>query len=582
MKPNRALADGALQSAVLNALAHSRRAFWGVALFSGIANVLMLTGPLFMLQVYDRVLVSRSMPTLVTIGLITTFLYIAYALIDFARGRVLSRVADDLEVQLAPTAFRLEVADSFAANRVEGRALADLGTVRKFLMGPGPLALFDVPWVPLYLAVLAMLHWSLGLVGIIGAIVVVMFAMLTDRLTSRAFGEAMHHSVAAGGFLEGARRSAEAITALGMVPAVVSLWSDKRNAALDAERRSGDAAARVASASRAFRLFLQSATLALGAVLVIRHEATGGVMIASSITLGRALAPIDQIVAQWKGFAGARSAWRRLDTALARSAAEPPRVTLPPPLGHLSVAGVIAGPPGSNRAVLQGVTFALSPGDGIGVLGPSASGKSTLARLVVGLWKPMAGTVRLDGATLDQWNPDLLGRHIGYLPQDVELIGGTVRDCISRHAPDATDEKVIAAARAAAAHDLILRLPQGYMTRLGPGGAALSGGQRQRIALARALYDDPALIVLDEPNANLDQDGDAALTQAINTARARGAAVVVITHRPSALAAVDRILILKDGRQVACGPKDAVLRDLMQNNAAAAVSPGVRPMEQRA
>ncbi|WP_153479013.1 type I secretion system permease/ATPase [Segnochrobactrum spirostomi] len=582
MKPAQAPADGALQSAILAALAHSRRAFWGVALFSGIANVLMLTGPLFMLQVYDRVLVSRSMPTLVAIGLITTFLYIAYALIDFARGRVLSRVADDLEVQLAPTAFRQEVAESFAASRIEGRALTDLGTVRKFLMGPGPLALFDVPWVPLYLAVLAILHWSLGLVGVIGAVVVVAFAILTDRLTSRAFGEAMHHSIAAGGLLEGARRSAEAITALGMVPAVVDLWSDKRKAALDAERRSGDSAARVASASRAFRLFLQSATLALGAVLVIRHEATGGVMIASSITLGRALAPIDQIVAQWKGFASARSAWRRLDTALARFAAEPPRVTLPRPLGHLSVAGVIAGPPGSNRAVLQGVTFGLAPGDGIGVLGPSASGKSTLARLVVGLWKPMAGTVRLDGATLDQWNPDLLGRHIGYLPQDVELIGGTVRDCISRHAPDATDDKVIAAARAAAAHDLILRLPQGYTTRLGPGGAALSGGQRQRIALARALYDDPALIVLDEPNANLDQDGDAALTQAINTARERGAAVVVITHRPSALAAVDRILILKDGRQVACGPKDAVLRDLMQNSAAAAVSPDVRPMEQRA
>ncbi len=570
-------------SSVLAALARSRRGFWGVALFSGVANVLMLTGPLFMLQVYDRVLSSRSMPTLAAIGLLATALYLAYALIDFARGRVLSRVADGLEDDLAPVAFRMEIADSFAGTRTaaDGKPLADLGTVRRFLAGPAPLAMFDIPWVPLYLGVLAMLHWSLGLVGVVGALVVIALAILTDKLTSRPMLTAARHGGAAVAVLDGARRSAEAITALGMVPAVVNLWGSERRAAIEAERASGDAGARIASASRAFRLFLQSAALALGAVLVIKHEATGGVMIASSITLGRALAPIDQIVAQWKAVAAARNAWRRLDARLSQNAAEPARVTLPKPQGHLSLAGVVAAPPGVAKPVLQGINFSLAPGDGLGILGPSASGKSTLARLMVGLWRPLAGTVRLDGATLDQWNPDLLGRHIGYLPQDVELIGGTVRDCISRHAPDATDAKVIEAAQAAGAHDLILRLPNGYMTRLGLGGAALSGGQRQRIALARALYDNPALIVLDEPNANLDQDGDAALTEAIQKARQRGSAVVVITHRPSAIAAVDRVLIVKDGRQVACGPKEAVMRDMMQSNATPP-KPGVHALEQRA
>ncbi|MGQ3674915.1 type I secretion system permease/ATPase [Xanthobacter sp. TB0139] len=557
-------APGAVQTCLLNA----RHAFIGVALFSGVANVLMLTGPLFMLQVYDRVLASRSLPTLMVLGLIATGLYIAFSMVDYARGRVLSRMGDRLEKELADPAFRAELADAFKGQNADGRALSDLATVRRFLSGPAPLAMFDLPWVPLYLGILGLLHWSLGLVGLVGAAVVIALALANDRLTSRAMVRASGHAAAATSMLEAARRSAEAVTALGMRPHVGGLWSGARHEAMTAERESGDRAARIAAISRGFRLFLQSATLAIGAVLVIEHAATGGVMIASSIMLGRALAPIDQIVAHWKAISAARAARDRLDARLGAMEESRATIKLPTPRGRLQLSGVVAAPPGMRRPAVEGLNFEIAPGEGLAIIGPSASGKSTLARLLVGLWQPMAGTVRLDGATLDQWNPDLLGRHIGYLPQDVELIGGTVRDAICRHQADARDADVIRAAQSAAAHDMILHLPEGYMTRLGPGGAALSGGQRQRIALARALYGDPALIVLDEPNASLDQEGDAALNAALLVARKRGAAVVVITHRPGGMVAVDKVLMLKAGRQVAFGPKEKVLRELMQANAA--------------
>lgn len=551
----------------------SRQALVGVGVFSGVTNLLMLTGPLFMLQVYDRVLVSRSLPTLWVLGLVATALYIAFAMIDYARSRVLARLGDRLEAQFAGPAFRSEIADAFSGQAADGRSTADLATVRRFLGGPAPLALFDLPWVPLYLMVLGLLHWSLGLIGLLGVAVVVSLAVLNDRLTRAPMARAAGEAAQAGLMLEAARRSAEAVTALGMRPDVAGLWSGALAGARATERDGGDAAARIAAISRGFRLFLQSAALAIGAVLVIEQAATGGIMIASSIMLGRALAPIDQIVAQWKAMAGARAALARLENRLAQEAGAGPKMDLPTPTGRLSVAGVVAAPPGIRRPVLEGIGFQLEPGEGLGILGPSASGKSTLARIIVGLWRPMSGGVRLDGATLEQWNADRLGRHLGYLPQDVELIGGTVRDAISRHQPGAKDEDIIRAAQAAAAHAMILKLPDGYMTRLGPGGAALSGGQRQRIALARALFGDPCLIVLDEPNASLDQEGDAALTAALLAARRRGAAVIVITHRASGLAACDRALVLKDGRIAALGPKEVVLRDLMKPAAAAPARP---------
>jgi PrtD family type I secretion system ABC transporter len=557
------------------ALDGSRKALLGVGLFSGVTNLLMLTGPLFMLQVYDRVLVSRSLPTLWVLGLIATALYIAFAMIDYARSRVLARLGDQLEAKFSARAFRREIADAFDGQATEGRPTADLATIRRFLGGPAPLALFDLPWVPLYLVVLGLLHWSLGLMGVLGVAVVVSLAVLNDRLTRQPMARAAGEGAQASALLEAARRSSEAVTALGMRPHVAGLWGGSLARARATERGSGDAAARIAAVSRGFRLFLQSATLAVGAVLVIEQAATGGIMIASSIMLGRALAPIDQIVAQWKAMASARIALARLEGRLALDAGAGPKMDLPTPTGHLSLANIMAAPPGIRRPVLEGIGFQVEPGEGLGILGPSASGKSTLARLIVGLWRPLSGSVRLDGATLDQWDADTLGRHIGYLPQDVELIGGTVREAISRHQPGARDEDIVRAAQAAAAHPMILKLPDGYMTRLGPGGAALSGGQRQRIALARALYGDPCLIVLDEPNASLDQEGDAALTAALLAARKRGAAVIVITHRASGLAACDRALVLKDGRIAALGPKEAVLRDLMKPPVEAAARPAL-------
>ncbi|WP_371344810.1 type I secretion system permease/ATPase [Ancylobacter sp. IITR112] len=559
----------------MNALFNrNRQALIGVGAFSGVTNVLMLTGPLFMLQVYDRVLVSRSLSTLWVLGLIATALYVAFAMIDYARNRVLARLGDRLEAQFSGPAFRSEIADAFSG-RAEGRATTDLATIRRFLGGPAPLALVDLPWVPLYLVVLGLLHWSLGLIGVLGVAVVVVLAVLNDHLTRAPLARAASEASQASTTLEAARRSAEAVTALGMRPHVAGLWGGTLASARATERGGGDAAARIAAISRGFRLFLQSATLATGAVLVIEQAATGGIMIASSILLGRALAPIDQIVAQWKAMAGARAALARLENRLAHDAGAAPKMDLPSPVGLLSVAGLVAAPPGIRRPVVEGIGFQLAPGEGLGILGPSASGKSTLARVIVGLWRPMSGSVRLDGATLEQWDADKLGRHIGYLPQDVELIGGTVRDAVSRHQPGAKDEDILRAAQAAAAHAMILKLPDGYMTRLGPGGAALSGGQRQRIALARALYGDPCLIVLDEPNASLDQEGDAALTAALLAARKRGAAVIVITHRASGLAACDRALVLMEGRIAALGPKEVVLRDLMKPAAAAPTRPPV-------
>ncbi|SCW45670.1 type I secretion system permease/ATPase [Ancylobacter rudongensis] len=557
------------------ALDGSRKALLGVGLFSGVTNLLMLTGPLFMLQVYDRVLVSRSLPTLWVLGLIATALYIAFGMIDYARSRVLARLGDQLEAKFSARAFRREIADAFDGQATEGRPTADLATIRRFLGGPAPLALFDLPWVPLYLVVLGLLHWSLGLMGVLGVAVVVSLAVLNDRLTRLPMARAAGEGAQASALLEASRRASEAVTALGMRPHVAGLWVGSLARARATERTGGDAAARIAAVSRGFRLFLQSATLAVGAVLVIEQAATGGIMIASSIMLGRALAPIDQIVAQWKAMAGARIALARLEGRLALDAGAGPKMDLPTPTGRLSLANIIAAPPGLRRPVLEGIGFQVEPGEGLGILGPSASGKSTLARLIVGLWRPLSGSVRLDGATLDQWDADTLGRHIGYLPQDVELIGGTVREAISRHQPGARDEDIVRAAQAAAAHPMILKLPDGYMTRLGPGGAALSGGQRQRIALARALYGAPCLIVLDEPNASLDQEGDAALTAALLAARKRGAAVIVITHRASGLAACDRALVLKDGRIAALGPKEAVLRDLMKPPVDAAARPAL-------
>ncbi len=549
---------------LLDHFAPDRRALWGVGVLSGVVNLLMLTAPLFMLQVYDRVIPSGSMATLTTLFALVAVLYAAQAVIDYSRGRVMARLAEDLDARLVDPLFRKDVGRAATAPGTAKSPLDDLSVLRRFLAGPAPLALLDAPWIPVYLFVLASLHWILGVLGLFGALLVVALAVSADLATRSEHRKSADHDTSARRLQTTVGRAAEAALALGMRDRLSDRYGRLREEGIAAEAGGGDVGARFSSASKGFRLFLQSATLAAGAALAIGGEVSAGAIVAASIILGRALAPIDQIVGQWRSISQARAAAAAIAGDIGDIEQSPHPIRLPAPLGFVQVEGLSAAPPGSRRAALSGVSFELSPGDGLGIIGPSASGKSTLARALVGIAPALAGEIRLDGATLDQWTPEELGRYVGYLPQDVELLDGTVQECIARHDPDARDDYVLRAAEAAGAHEMILTLPQGYATKIGEGGTGLSGGQRQRIALARALYGDPVLIVLDEPNANLDQDGDAALTHALHNARARGATVVIVTHKPAAVAAVDRILVLKDGMQAGFDRRDVILRQVLR------------------
>jgi len=550
--------------AVLRHLIPDSSALYGVAVLSGVTNLLMLTAPLFMLQVYDRVIPSGSIPTLLTLLSLVAALYLAQSIIDYCRGRVLARLSEALDEKLVTRLFSKDLDRAISDPAKRNSPLNELAVLRRFLSGAGPSALLDAPWIPIYLVILASLHWMLGLFGLFGSIVVVSLAVLADFATRSNLKKSSEIEPAAQRLLVSMNRAAEAAKVLGMGVRLSQRYAALRSDGIAAEAGSGDTGARFSAFSKGFRMFLQSAILAAGAALAIAQEVSAGAIVASSIILGRALAPIDQIVAQWRSISQARDAFDQIATALTEDAGQPIAISLAPPLGNLKVDGLVAGPPGSRKPVLSGVSFVLAPGDGLGIIGPSGSGKSTLARALVGTTVPLAGEIRLDGATLDQWTPEALGRHIGYLPQDTELFDGTIHECIARHDPLARDEDVLRAAHMAGAHEMILSLPDGYGYNVGEGGATMSGGQRQRIALARALYGDPVLIVLDEPNANLDQEGDAALTHAIHQARARGATVVVITHRPSAVAAVDLILVLKDGEQAGFNKKEVILGQVLK------------------
>lgn len=550
------------RSELQHALDRCRSAFVGAGFFSLITNLLMLTGPLFMLQVYDRVLASRSVPTLVALIGLVAGLYVFLGILEFIRSRVLSRVGSQICQDLNPRTFNIWVTGGLAGRQTLGLPLHDLRSLRNFLSGSGPGALFDMPWVPVYLGILFLFHWTLGVVAAVGALIVLSLAVINEFLTRSTLDDAHRFQAQSNAFAEHCHRNAEAVVAMGMVQPVQGRWLSLQNRASSEQSLASDRVGGITAVSKSIRRFLQSAILAVGAVLAIQQLITPGVMIAASIIMGRALAPVDQAIGQWKGFVNARQAWSRLAALFDSVPATSRQTALPPPKGHLSVDNVIAKPPQGERPILEAVSFGLEPGQALGVIGPSASGKTTLARLLIGLWMPIRGSIRLDGATLDQWDPDQLGRHIGYLPQDIELFDGSVRDNIARLNDDASDEAVVQAATWAGAHEMILALADGYDTKIGDRGAVLSGGQRQRIGLARALFGNPALVVLDEPNASLDSAGDDALTVAIKGLRERQRTVVVMAHRPSAIAAVDMLLVLKDGRQRAFGPKDEVLRDV--------------------
>ena len=546
-----------------DALAECKKACIAAAIVSSVINLLYLTGSFFMLEVYDRVIPSRSMPTLLALCGIVLVLYAFQGMLDMIRGRIFVRIGSLLDTRLSDRSYRAIIDLAVHQRQIDAlQPSRDLDQVRQFLWSGGPVGFLDLPWIPLYLLICFAFHPWLGAAAVVGALILIALTFFTDRGAQAAAKAGNGYAAKRSQVAEASRRNAELIHAMGMQAPMGARWQTANRDYLDASGRASDVVASFGAFSKVFRTALQSMVLALGAWLVINNEATGGIMIASSILVSRALAPVEMVIGHWKGFVAARMAWSRLEMLL--SAPPPQLMTLPAPTKTLTVDQISLVPPGAKAANVLDLSLTLSAGSAVGIIGRSASGKSSLARALVGIWRPAKGSVRLDNAGLDQWSPELLGQHIGYMPQESDLFEGTIAENIARFAPDATSEGVLSAAMAADVHDLVLRLPDGYNTRISEQGGMLSAGQRQRVALARALYGDPFLVVLDEPNSNLDEQGDAALTRAIVSVRARGGIAVVIAHRPAAIAACDMLLMMADGRRQMFGPKEEVLAAVTQ------------------
>ena len=544
-----------------HALSMSHWALIAVAIFSALCNILMMTGSLYMLEIYDRVLTSRSIPTLLALSLFALILFAMQGIFDFVRSRILGRIGSHFDDVVGPRVFELVTRMPQKMGRSgEGlQPMRDLDAIRLFMSSGGPNAFLDIPWLPFYMALIFIFHWVLGVVAVVGTIFLVLLTVLTELLTGKAMRRVTAHGSARSAVAESGRRNAEVLAAMGMEARLAARYRSLSGSYVDGQTRISDVAGGLGTISRTFRMVLQSAMLGVGAWLVINNQASGGIIIASSILVGRALAPIDLAIAQWKTFVAARQGWKRLSELLAQLPSDENRLTLPKPEQTVKVENLAVMEPASRRLLIRDVQFELRSGSGMAIIGPSGSGKSTLTRALVGAWQPAGGRVRLDGASLDQWSAEQLGLHIGYLPQDVELLSGTVAENISRLEDNTDSEAVIAAARAAGVHDMILNFRDGYQTQIGESGAVLSAGQRQRLALARALYRDPFFVVLDEPNSNLDQEGDKALMTAILGVRKRGGIVIVVSHRPSALEVLDQVLLMTDGKPKAFGPRDEVL-----------------------
>ena len=539
-----------------------RGLFVTVGAFSFAINMLMLAPSIYMLQVYDRVLTSRNATTLLMLTLIVLGLFALEALLEGVRSRALIRGSAALDLKLGPRVF-----DASFQRTLRGRAgnasqsLGDLASLRQFLTGKGLFAFFDAPWTPIYLLVIFLLSPWLGLFALVAAVILLALAWINEKMTAPLLGEASKEAQVANHYAGSHLRNAEVIDAMGMLGALRQRWLRKQGHMLVLQARASDRAASVGAWSRLARMGFQSGVLGLGALLVIDNQLSPGGMIAASILLGRALAPVDQAIGNWRSLVQARGAYRRLDELLAAHPPAAERTALPRPRGFVQADNLAVGPPGVRVPVLKGIKFGAKPGMLVVVVGPSAAGKSTLARALVGVWSPLGGAVRLDGAEVHTWDKEELGPHIGYLPQDVELFEGTVAENIARFGV-ADDGRIVQAAKRAGVHELILRLPQGYETPLGEGGTALSGGQRQRIGLARAMYGEPALVVLDEPNANLDEAGDAALVEALGQMRRDQRTVSVMSHRMNILALADAVMMLANGSIQMYGPRDEVMKAL--------------------
>lgn len=563
-------------SVVRAALGPARSMLLLIAIFSGVVNILALTSSIYMLQVYDRVLSSRSIPTLIALSLAALWLYGVQAILDVIRTRMLVRISENVERDLAPRVFRVIVEMPLRARVGSAEAmqpLRDLDAVRGFLASGGPVAIFDMPWMPVYLLLIFVLHPALGWLATFGALLLVALTIATDRLSKEPTRETVAEAGRRAAFAEAARRNAEVLHAMGLTHRMMSVWGRGDQRYLAANRQLSDVSGLLGGIGKALRIALQSAVLGLGAYLVIHGDATGGIMLAASVTMSRALAPIELAIAQWKGFVAARQGAKRLDRVIAEFDAVEEPMQLPAPRRDLSIAGLYVGPPGASLPTVHNISFRLKAGEALGIIGPSAAGKSTLVRALVGVWRPLRGEIRLDGAALDQWPATDLGRYIGYLPQDIELFEGTIAENIARFEPNADPNAIVAAAQAAGVHQMVLHLENGYDTRIGEGGHALSAGQRQRVGLARALYGNPFLVVLDEPNSNLDAEGEAALTAALVSVKARGGIVIVIAHRAGAISAVDWLCVLNNGQMQHYGRKEEVLRAVMKKPAEAPAVP---------
>ncbi|WP_300337341.1 type I secretion system permease/ATPase [Accumulibacter sp.] len=551
------------------ALLSFRRAFMTVGAFSFFTNLLMLTPAIYMLQIYDRALGSRNTTTLLMLTLIALGLLALMSLLEWIRSMVLVRVGARLDLDINSRIFDATFERNLRqAGQNPAQALHDLASMRQTLTGAGLVALTDAPWMPIYLLVIFMMHLHLGVFALIGVLVLVTLAVVNERLSAAPLGEAQKLAMAANAQANSHLRNAEVIEAMGMLPAIRGRWFALHRKFLVQQTLASDRAGLLNAVTRFARISMQSLALGYGALLTIDGQITAGMMIAGSILVGRALAPVEALIGNWRQLVSARAAYQRLAELLRIYPARVAGMPLPRPLGEVLVENAATAAPGSKLLILRNVNFKLTAGEVVAIIGPSASGKSTLARLLVGVWPALAGSVRLDGAEIFKWNKDELGPYLGYLPQDIELFDGTVAENIARFGTVDAD-LVLAAAQAAGVHELILLLPDGYDTPLGDAGSALSGGQKQRIALARALYGDPALIVLDEPNSNLDDQGEAALAETIRRLKARKRTVVIVTHRMTTLAVADSILVLHEGTVKAHGPRDQMLEAMRSGNAAA-------------
>ena len=561
-------------------LRESARRMIGIAVFSGVINVLMLSGSLYMLQVYDRVLPSRNTATLLGLSLMVLFAYLVQGYFDALRARMLCRVAT-----LFDAGLQQSIHTALATLPLRGvkpmlmqQPLRDLDQVRGFMSSMGPTAFLDMPWIPIFIAALFLFHPAIGMTALSGMAAIVGMTLLTERMSRGAAKAAMDSSALRQVLADATQRNAEIIRALGMTDRFTARWSEANERYLRENVRAADVYANLGSGAKVLRYVLQSGMLGLGAYLVVADRASGGIMIASSIMMGRALAPIEIALGSWKQLVAARQGVMRLREICKVTAPPPaPPVQLRRPCRELSVRDLAVAAPGTEKAIVSNVSFSLAAGMGLAVLGASASGKTSLSKALVGIWPACRGVVRLDGAALDQWRNEDLGRYIGYLPQEVALFDGTVAENICRFDEGASSEAILKAAQIAGAHDIILRLPEGYASRIGEGGMSLSAGQRQRIGLARAVFGDPFLVVLDEPNANLDADGENALTRAIQILRQNKCIVIVVSHRPSALAALNMAMVMFEGRTIAFGPREEIFARVRSATGQAAMPTNARP-----